>query len=92
MIHSEVLTTLAAAGGSLPCPYRPHCPSLSVFTQHTLSYQVCSSHQRVVQTYPLLPGASYHRHHSLVNDPASPSIFVVQHSSQAYPAYLIDFH
>ena len=41
---------------------------------------------------PLQPGETFRRYHSLVNDAASPSIFVVQHSSQAYPAYIIDFH
>jgi poly [ADP-ribose] polymerase 7/11/12/13 len=41
---------------------------------------------------PLLPGERFRRYHALVNDEQSPSIFVVQHSSQAYPAYLLAFH
>jgi hypothetical protein len=41
---------------------------------------------------PLLPGEKFRRYNSLVNDEASPSIFVVQHTSQAYPAYLISYH
>eukprot|EP00040_Diaphanoeca_grandis_P004160 m.27314 g.27314 ORF g.27314 m.27314 type:complete len:439 (+) comp15727_c1_seq1:75-1391(+) len=41
--------------------------------------------------YPLLPGQKFTRYNSLVNVVANPSIFVVQHSSQAYPAYLITY-
>jgi poly [ADP-ribose] polymerase 7/11/12/13 len=41
---------------------------------------------------PLLPGEAYRRYNSLVNDETNPSIFVVQHTSQAYPAYLITYH
>lgn len=41
---------------------------------------------------PLLPGEQYKKYHSLANDVANPSIFVVQHSTQAYPAYLITYH
>ncbi len=41
---------------------------------------------------PLLPGEKYRRYNSLVDNEADPSIFVVQHSSQAYPAYLLTFH
>ena len=40
---------------------------------------------------PLLPGAEFARYNSLVNRPTDPSIFVVQHSNQAYPAYLITY-
>lgn len=40
---------------------------------------------------PLLPGQSYARYNSLVNRVQDPSIFVVQHSNQAYPAYLITY-
>ena len=45
-----------------------------------------------MRTCPLLPGEKYRRYNSLVNDEAEPSIFVVQHTSQAYPAYLITYH
>jgi len=41
---------------------------------------------------PLLPGERFRRYNSLVNDEASPSIFVVQHTSQAYPSFLITYH
>ena len=40
---------------------------------------------------PLVPGSQFARYNSLVNRPADPSIFVVQHSNQAYPAYLITY-
>ena len=40
---------------------------------------------------PLLPGEAFARYNSLANKPAVPSIFVVQHSNQAYPAYLITY-
>ena len=40
---------------------------------------------------PLLPGAEFARYNSLVDRPTDPSIFVVQHSNQAYPAYLITY-
>ena len=45
-----------------------------------------------MKAYPLLPGEKYKRYNSLVNDVKNPRIFVVQHSSQAYPAYLITYH
>ena len=44
--------------------------------------------------YPLLPGqtmASGKRYNSLVDKIQSPSIFVVQHSAQAYPAYVVTY-
>ena len=41
---------------------------------------------------PFLPGQSYARYNSLVNRVQDPSIFVVQHSNQAYPSYLITYH
>ena len=41
---------------------------------------------------PLLPGEQYKKHNSLVNRVQNPTIFVVQHSNQAYPAYLITYH
>jgi len=40
---------------------------------------------------PLLPGSQFAKYNSLVNRPADPSIFVIQHSNQAYPAYLITY-
>ena len=45
-----------------------------------------------MKSMPLLPGEQFRKYHALVNDEANPSIFVVQHSSQAYPAYLLVFH
>ena len=41
---------------------------------------------------PLLPGEQYKKYNSLVNDVVRPTIFVVQHSNQAYPAYLLTYH
>jgi poly [ADP-ribose] polymerase 7/11/12/13 len=41
---------------------------------------------------PLLPGQSDARYNSLVDREQDPSIFVVQHSNQAYPSYLITYH
>ena len=41
---------------------------------------------------PLLPGERYTKYNSLVDNVAAPAIFVVQHSNQAYPAYLITYH
>ena len=41
---------------------------------------------------PLMRGDQYERYDSLVNDESDPSIFVVQHSAAAYPAYLITYH
>lgn len=48
--------------------------------------------KRGLKSCPVIPGEKYTRYNSLVNDPGNPSIFVVQHSSQAYPAYLITYH
>ena len=45
-----------------------------------------------MRSCPVLPGEKYRRYNSLVNDVTAPSIFVVQHTSQAYPAYLITYH
>ena len=45
-----------------------------------------------MRVYPLLPGQSYAGYNSLVNRVQDPSIFVVQHSNQAYPSYLITYH
>jgi len=44
-----------------------------------------------IKICPLLPGDQYKRYDSLVNDESNPSIFVVQHSVAAYPAYLITY-
>lgn len=44
-----------------------------------------------LNVYPHVGGELYVRHNSLVNNVANPSIFVIQHSSQAYPAYLITY-
>ena len=44
-----------------------------------------------MKMYPPLPGQNFARYNSLANDPTDPSIFVVQHSNQAYPAYLITY-
>jgi hypothetical protein len=41
---------------------------------------------------PLLPGEQFKKYNSLVNDDADPAIFVVQHSNEAYPAYLLTYH
>lgn len=41
---------------------------------------------------PLLPGEQYVRYNSLVDNEDDPSIFVIHHSNQAYPAYLITYH
>ena len=48
--------------------------------------------QKNMKMPPLLPGEKYRRFNSLVNKVDNPSIFVVQHSNQAYPAYLITYH
>ena len=44
--------------------------------------------------YPKVPGAknSSTRYHSLVNNVSDPTIFVVAHSTAAYPAFLITYH
>jgi len=41
---------------------------------------------------PLLPGEKYKRYNSLVDTLDKPSIFVVQHSNQTYPAYVLTYH
>lgn len=48
--------------------------------------------QQNMKMLPTLPGEKYVRYNSLVNSVDNPSIFVVQHSSQAYPKYLITYH
>ncbi len=40
---------------------------------------------------PLLPGEAYRRFNSLVDKADAPTIFVVQESGQAIPAYLITY-
>jgi len=40
---------------------------------------------------PFLPGEKHRRYNSLVNNVDNPSIFVVQHSNQAYAAYVITY-
>ena len=47
--------------------------------------------QQGMKVYPPLPGEKYKKYNSLVNNAANPSIFVVQQSSQAYPAYLLTY-
>lgn len=44
-----------------------------------------------IKICPLLPGEQYVRYNSLVDNTRNPSIFVVQHSNQAYPAYLLTY-
>jgi len=51
----------------------------------------CAQGAKGMQVCPLLPGEAFARYTSLVDIPADPSIFVVQHSNQAYPAYLITY-
>lgn len=41
---------------------------------------------------PLVSGEKFTRFNSLVNNKRDPSIFIVQHSNQAYPKYLITYH
>jgi hypothetical protein len=43
------------------------------------------------KTVPEIPGHGGRRFNSFVNDPRAPTIFVVQHSHQAYPAYVITY-
>ena len=45
-----------------------------------------------MNVYPLLPGEEFKRYDSLVNNVRNPQIFVVQHSNQAYPKYLVTYH
>ena len=45
-----------------------------------------------MKTCPLLPGQQYQCYNSLCDNVSDPSIFVVQHTSQAYPAYVITYH
>ncbi len=45
-----------------------------------------------VKCCPFLPGDTYRRYNSLVDDVDAPAIFVVQESGQAIPAYLVTYH
>jgi len=45
-----------------------------------------------MKTCPLLPSEKYKRYNSLVDTVDNSSIFVVQHSNQAYPAYVHTYH
>ncbi len=45
-----------------------------------------------MRIFPNLPGETYKRFNSLVDNEENPSIFVVQTPSQSYPAYLITYH
>lgn len=47
--------------------------------------------KRGMKKYPLRPGHDFACYTSLANRVEDPSIFVVQHSSQAYPEYLITY-
>jgi len=47
--------------------------------------------QKGMKVYPLLPGEQYKKYNSLVDHVVNPSIFVVQHSNEAYPAYLLTY-
>ena len=40
---------------------------------------------------PIIPSEKHRRYNSLVNDETDPSIFVIQLSNQAYPAYVITY-
>lgn len=48
--------------------------------------------QQGMKICPVVPGTQYRRYDSMVDKPADPTIFVVQHSAQAYPAYLFTYH
>ena len=48
--------------------------------------------QRGMNQCPVIEGERYARYNSLVDKVDNPRIFVVQHSSQAYPAYVITYH
>jgi poly [ADP-ribose] polymerase 7/11/12/13 len=52
----------------------------------------CARGSAGMRQCPLLPRERFKRFNSLVDNEANPSIFVVQNSSQAYPAYLITYH
>jgi poly [ADP-ribose] polymerase 10/14/15 len=47
---------------------------------------------RGMKKRPLLPGEKYKKYNSVVDVVVNPTIFVVQHSNEAYPAYLLTYH
>ncbi len=44
-----------------------------------------------ISKFPMAKGEKYRQCNSLVNDVKDPSIFVIQHSNQAYPSYVITY-
>jgi hypothetical protein len=44
-----------------------------------------------ISKFPMAKGEKYRQCNSLVNDVEDPSIFVIQHSNQAYPSYVITY-
>ena len=44
-----------------------------------------------ITKFPMAKGEKYRQCNSLVNDVENPSIFVIQHSNQAYPSYVITY-
>jgi hypothetical protein len=44
-----------------------------------------------ITKFPMVKGEKYRQCNSLVNDVEDPSIFVIQHSNQAYPSYVITY-
>lgn len=47
---------------------------------------------KAMKMCPVVPNEKYKRYNSLVNSVDEPSIFVIQHSNQAYPSYLLTYH
>ena len=48
--------------------------------------------ERGMNRCPLFPGEQFVRYNSLVDAQDDPAIFVIKHSNQVYPAYLITYH
>jgi hypothetical protein len=46
---------------------------------------------RGITKFPMAKGEKYRQCNSLVNDVEDPTIFVIQHSNQAYPSYVITY-
>ncbi len=44
-----------------------------------------------IKKFPLAKGEQYRQYNSLVNDVKDPFIFVIQHSNQVYPSYVITY-
>ena len=44
-----------------------------------------------IKNFPMVNGEKYRQCNSLVDNVENPSIFVIQHSNQAYPAYVITY-